>query len=149
MSIFTKILTDSATDIINESGKIVDGLTTNEGEKLDAKNKLSEIVFDSLNKLQEYQKEVITTEAKGNWLQRSWRPLVMLAFAFIVVYSYFIQPAFFPKAVNMSDTIPDHFWNLLEIGMGGYVIGRSVEKVATTVTKNIDMPFLKKKDRKQ
>ena len=41
-------------------------------------------------------------------------------------------------------------WNGKEfsiIDTGGYVVGRSVEKVATTVTKNVDMPFLKKKNR--
>jgi hypothetical protein len=38
--------------------------------------------------------------------------------------------------------------DILELGIGGYVIGRSVEKVAGKVTENIDMPFLKKKNRK-
>lgn len=148
MSILSTIFSSGAKDIISEGGKIVDSLTTSNEEKLNAKNQLSEIVLSALDKLQSYQKEVILSETQGNKLQRNWRPIVMLAFAFIVVYSYFIQPAFFPNAVNMSETIPDRFWSLLEIGLGGYVIGRSLEKTAHTVTKNIDMSFLKKKDRK-
>ena len=36
---------------------------------------------------------------------------------------------------------------IIKLGLGGYVIGRSAEKISESVVKNIDMPFLKKKDR--
>lgn len=59
-------------------------------------------------------------------LQRSWRPLVMLVFAFIVLYSKVIAPLFnLPIA-----PLEPQFWTLLELGLGGYVIGRSLEKIA-------------------
>ena len=75
--------------------------------------------------LQKLQTEVILAEANGNWLQRSWRPILMLAFGFIVIYVKFIAPLF-------SLPIPpleNEFWNLLQIGIGGYVIGRTGEKM--------------------
>lgn len=148
MNVLSKILSNSATDIIKESGKIVDSLTTNDDDKLKAKNELTKIVMTSLNEIQTAQKDIILSESSGNKLQRNWRPIVMLAFAFIVVYSYFIQPAFFPNAISMADSIKPEFWELLKLGMGGYVIGRSAEKIASKVTSNIDMSFLRKKDRK-
>ena len=37
---------------------------------------------------------------------------------------------------------------IIKFGMGGYIVGRSVEKVADKVTKNIDLPFIRKKERK-
>ncbi|MGV8134072.1 MAG: hypothetical protein AB2L20_02570 [Mangrovibacterium sp.] len=37
--------------------------------------------------------------------------------------------------------------DIIELGLGGYVIGRSVENISKTVTRNIDLSFLKKKDR--
>ena len=148
MKFLSKIFSSGAKDILDESGKIIDNLTTTDAEKSTAKNELTNIVMTSLTNIQDTQKEIILSETSGNWLQRSWRPIVMLSFTFIVVYSFFLQPAFFPKAVVVKDSLPDHFWTLLEIGIGGYVVGRSVEKVATTVTKNADLPFLRKKDRK-
>ena len=60
-------------------------------------------------------------EAQGNWLQRSWRPIIMLVFATIVLIG-----TFFDLPI-LSDT--SRFWDLLEIGIGGYVIGRSAEKI--------------------
>ncbi|MTI29849.1 3TM-type holin [Xanthovirga aplysinae] len=148
MKFLSKIFSSGAKDILEQGGKIIDNLTTSVDEKSNAKNELTSIVMTSLTNIQNAQKEIILSETSGNWLQRSWRPIVMLSFAFIVVYSFFLQPAFFPNAIIVKDSLPDHFWTLLEIGIGGYVVGRSVEKVATTVTKNVDMPFLRKKDRK-
>ena len=78
------------------------------------------------------QTDIIIAEAKGNWLQRSWRPILMLSFGFIVIYVKFIAPLF-------GFTIPpleNEFWDLLQLGIGGYVVGRSAEKIAKSVTIN-------------
>jgi hypothetical protein len=148
MNFLSKLFSRGAKNILAEGGQIVDRLTTSDEEKMKAKNDLSNIVFTALNELQSAQKDIIMSYTQGSKLQRSWRPLVMLSFAFIVVYSYFIQPAFFPKAISMADQFKPEFWELLKLGLGGYVIGRSAEKIASSVTKNIDLPFLRKKDRK-
>ena len=143
MSIFDKIFKAGVKETVDSVGTVIDNLSTSDQEKLTAKAQLTEIVTTQLNKVTEMQAAVIMSEASGNWLQRSWRPIIMLAFGFIVVYSKFIAPAFHLPNTELETS----FWELLSLGMGGYVIGRSVEKVAETVTKNIDMPFLKKKDR--
>lgn len=68
---------------------------------------------------QERQERVLTTEAAGNWLQRSWRPLVMLVFAAVVLVGTFVP---LPMLEDGS-----RFWDLLEIGLGGYILGRGME----------------------
>ena len=70
---------------------------------------------------QERQEKVVTAEAGGNWLQRSWRPLVMLVFAAVVLIGAFIP---LPMLDDNS-----RFWDLLEIGLGGYILGRGVESL--------------------
>ena len=69
--------------------------------------------------------EIIGTEAKGKWLQRSWRPILMLAFGFIVIYVKFLAPLFDLRIPELEN----EFWNLLQLGIGGYVIGRTGEKM--------------------
>ncbi len=140
MSFLSKIFSKGAKDILDSSGKIIDNIATSDQEKLNAKNQLSKIVLDSLGDIHKHQRDVIMSETQGNWLQRSWRPLVMLTFAGIVVAGAFVD---IPYLENDSK-----FWVLLEIGLGGYVIGRSVEKVSHTVTKNADITLLRRKDRK-
>ncbi len=94
MGIFNKILSTGAKELTDSIGNTIDNLSTSDQEKLNAKAKLTEIVTGKLSKLASYQKEVLVTELQGTKLQRSWRPIVMLAFASIVVYAKFIAPAF-------------------------------------------------------
>lgn len=72
--------------------------------------------------------QVIVAEASGNWLQRSWRPLMMLFFAGLVGARWFGY-----SAPNMSEAEIMELWAIVKIGIGGYTIGRSVEKIAPAV----------------
>lgn len=137
----------SSSKIIDGANNLIDNVSTSDEEKLKLKNDLSKIVLDNLNELNQIQGNIIESEAKGNVLQRSWRPILMLSFGFVVVYSYFIQPAFFSSFNSMKSSLPNEFWSLLEIGIGGYVIGRSTEKVAESLTKNVDLSMIKKRKR--
>lgn len=80
------------------------------------------------------QRDIIVAEAQGqSWLQRNWRPLLMTTFMFIIANNYIIVPyvqAF--GAVVPSLEIPNGMWALLNVGVGGYIVGRSGEKIAET-----------------
>ena len=118
--------------LVKEIGNVIDKLFTSEEERLKAKNEIFKVLQEQQLELQKLQTEVILAEASGNWLQRSWRPILMLAFGFIVIYVKFIAPLF-------SLPIPpleNEFWNLLQLGIGGYVVGRSAEKIAGNITIN-------------
>jgi hypothetical protein len=143
MNIWDKIFGTAGKEITKSIGDTIDNLSTSDQEKLAAKEKLTSTVMTQLVTALQAQAGIITTEAQGNWLQRSWRPILMLAFGFIIIYQYFISPVFHFERVDL----PEKFWVLLELGIGGYVVGRSVEKVADTVVKNVDISFIKKKNR--
>lgn len=83
----------------------------------------------------EAQSRIVEAEAKSeHWLTSSWRPIVMLTFAGLIVARWFGY-----SAPNIPLEIETQLWTLLQIGLGGYVAGRSVEKVAEAVA-----PMLKK-----
>jgi hypothetical protein len=127
-----KILNFLTGNVLKEIGNVIDNIFTNDEERLQAKNELTRIIQSKELELQKMQTEVIVAEANGNWLQRSWRPILMLAFGFIVIYVKFVAPLF-------GFTIPEleeDFWNLLQIGIGGYVVGRSAEKIADKIVIN-------------
>ena len=124
-----KIFDFITSDIIGAVGKVIDDLFTNDEERIQAKNEVFQILKEKELELRKMQTEVIVTEAQGNWLQRSWRPILMLGFGFIVMYNKFFAPAF-----NLPNAeLENEFWNLLQLGVGGYVIGRSAEKIAKDV----------------
>ena len=103
----------------------LDKILTSKEEKILAENAIKQILIQKELELQKMQTEIIVAEAKGNWLQRSWRPILMLAFGFIVIYVKFVAPLFDLKIPELEN----EFWNLLQIGIGGYVIGRTGEKM--------------------
>ena len=125
-----KILNFLTGNVLQEIGKVIDNIFTNDEERLQAKNELTRIIQSKELELQKMQTDVIIAEANGNWLQRSWRPILMLSFGFIVIYVKFVAPLFGLPIPPLEN----EFWNLLQLGIGGYVVGRSAEKIAGNIT---------------
>ncbi len=122
-----KILEFFSTKVFKQVGDAVDKLFTSEEERLNARNAIFKVLQNAQLELQKMQTEIIVAEAKGNWLQRSWRPILMLSFGFIIIYTKFISQL---STYLVTPVLEPEFWSLLEIGIGGYVIGRSGEKIA-------------------
>lgn len=135
---WTKILSVVG-EILKPVSKIVDDVVTSKEEKLLVQNALEVIrnnmagqILDYESKLTEAKAKIVLSETVGSWLQRSWRPILMLLFGFILIYEYFIANVFnLPKS-----GLPEQFWQLLNIGVGGYVVGRSAEKIVPAFSKN-------------
>jgi hypothetical protein len=73
---------------------------------------------------------LVAVEAGGqSWLQRNWRPLNMLCFLFLVMADSFGLLAFRLSA---------EAWRLLQNGLAGYVVGRSLKKIAPQIKPNLN-----------
>jgi len=115
-------------DIVKPVTSLIDSLHTSEAEKGQVKqglvkleNSIASKVLEYESKLMESQAKVITAETQGaSWLQRNWRPITMLAFLILVICDSFGLLTF-----RLSESA----WTLLQLGLGGYVVGRSVEKI--------------------
>jgi len=74
---------------------------------------------------------VIMAEAGSKHkLAAIWRPITMLVFVFIIFNNFVIYPylsLFWPEAPTLD--IPPDMWDLLKLGLAGYVAGRSGEKM--------------------
>lgn len=76
-------------------------------------------------------RDIVVAEAQGqSYLQRNWRPILMLVFTCIVANNYILAP-YLDAIFNWSVTLepPEQLWQLLNIGVGGYIVGRSAEKI--------------------
>ena len=76
--------------------------------------------------------KIILAEAQsGSWLTNSWRPALMWICIIVIFNNFIVMP--FANAIfgtSLILEIPDPMWNLLTIGIGGYIAGRSGEKIA-------------------
>lgn len=133
MSFLGKVFGEAVGETVGGLGKAaIDIRSAITGElPPDARTKLEEVAA-SLDQIRaQSAASVIIAEAQGqSWLQRNWRPMLMLVIIAIVANNYLI----YPYATMFSDKfipleLPTQLWTLMEIGVGGYIVGRSAEKV--------------------
>jgi len=111
---------------------IVDKLIPDKELAAKLKHELELALVEGKNKEIELAAQIVLAEARGGWLQRNWRPILMISIVAIVINNYLIWPYFgliWPEVFKVIP-LPDKLWNLMMIGIGGYVIGRSGEKIA-------------------
>ena len=103
------------------------------GEKIQDPHLKLELLSELQNaeaRMMEAQAKVIVAEATGgSYIKQNWRPITMLTFVLIIANNYIFAPYLnvFGLVVPTLD-IPPGMWELLQIGIGGYIIGRSAEK---------------------
>jgi len=106
-----------------QKAKLEQGLQAYQLEMSKQMNNYSKTIIES-------QSKIIQAEANsGSWLAQNWRPITMLVFVFIIANNYIIYPylsMYTDKATMLQ--IPADMWQLLKLGLGGYVVGRSIEK---------------------
>ena len=99
-------------------------------------NDIQNALINLDNKKLDAATKVIVAEASGDsWLQRNWRPITMLTFTGLIVAHWLGY-----TAPNLSEAQILSLLGLVKIGLGGYVVGRSAEKIA----KSVDFSVLKK-----
>jgi hypothetical protein len=108
---------------------LIDDLHTSDEEKgklqLEFQKITNEITGKAIaleSQLLESKTSIIVAEANSqSWMARNWRPITMLTFLVLVVLDSFGV---------LASPLADEAWTLLQIGLGGYVTGRSIEKIA-------------------
>jgi hypothetical protein len=122
-------------------GKIIGGFVDLIGESIEDKDEANRIKADLTKALEsadmtrfsaliEAQTKTLIAEIQGaSWLQRNWRPILMLVIVAIVGNNYILHPylsLFTDKSIVLE--LPDKLYNLMTVGVGGYIVGRSAEK---------------------
>lgn len=100
--------------------------------KLQEEAKLKMLQMAQNGELQELtsRAEVVKTEAASeHWLAATWRPILMLTFGSLIVARWlgFAAP-------GLSEAEVLKLWDIVELGIGGYVVGRSVEKIVPSLS---------------
>lgn len=113
---------DPVTAAFEVGGKLIDKFWPDASEAEKAKQQQFLAVFVA-------QADIVKTEAASNhWLAANWRPLLMLTFGGLIVARWFGW-----AAPGLSEAEYLKLWSIVEFGLGGYVVGRSVEKIAPSI----------------
>jgi hypothetical protein len=112
-------------DFFGKALGTVDNVHTSDAERLALKEPLLRLQTEILSDMVEVEKTILDAQARvieaearsDSFLAKNWRPITMLSFLAMIAWGQFGGPP-----------VPEQMWPLLQIGLGGYVIGRSVEK---------------------
>ncbi|CAM2009953.1 3TM-type holin [Acanthopleuribacter pedis] len=132
------------TALVKEAGGIIDQFVTSDDERAEAKAKLLQLENQLAGNIMAYETQlaqqrgtIIAAEARSqSWLTRNWRPLLMLSITAILIHKYLLYPyliLIFGSEVAPRLELTPELFNLLTIGVGGYVVGRSGEKIVGTL----------------
>lgn len=110
-------------------GKIIGNLFPDPTERAKAESEAMRQLLAHHGEIEQAAARIIQTEAASNhWLAANWRPLVMLTFCGLIVARWFGW-----AAPELAEAEYLKLWDIVELGLGGYVIGRTFEKIAPSV----------------
>ena len=130
MSILTSIFSGGAKDLVEGVGGVIDDLHTSEEEKLEAAQKVKELIS---NYEVEMEKQITdrwkSDMASDSWLSKNVRPMVLIFLVVSTVLMIFID------AGAISFDVEPKWTDLLQLVLitviGAYFGGRSLEKTKT------------------
>ncbi len=110
-------------------GKVVANLFPDPTERAKAEAEALRQLLEHQGEIEQAAARIIQTEAAStHWLAANWRPLTMITFTALIVARWmgWVAP-------NLSEAEYLKLWSIIEFGLGGYVVGRSVEKIAPSI----------------
>lgn len=109
--------------------KIVGNLFPDPEAKAKAEQEVVQQLLEHRQQIESAAASIIKTEAAStHWLASNWRPLTMVVFVALIVARWFGW-----SAPNLAPEEYIKLWDIVELGLGGYVIGRSVEKITPNI----------------
>ena len=116
-------------DIIKEIGSTVKKAIPDKDQADRLVTDITGVFIKFQSDLVKQQGETIRAEVHSkSWLARNWRPITMLTFLALVAAHWLGY-----TAENVTENEVLSMMNLIKIGLGGYVVGRSAEKIAPAV----------------
>lgn len=112
-------------------GDLIKRLIPDSDKATDVEREVKLALLEHTDSIESLRGKIVLEEAKSqHWMTATWRPLLMMVVVCIIAMNYL----FFPLlqllfGVTIILELPEELWNLLTIGVGGYIVGRSGEKM--------------------
>ena len=128
MSVLNKIFSAGANELVKSVGGVIDNLTTTKEEKLQAEQKIKDMIMGYAAEMQKQVTERWSMDMKSDsWLSKNIRPLTLIFLVISTVLIIFIDAGVLQFDVKSSWV--DLLQLVLITVIGAYFGGRSLEKV--------------------
>lgn len=132
----SSVIVDTVAGILKPISDVIEHLTVSGDAKVALQQAVLQATATAQQQAAAYQQQLLDSQAKiiaaeatgQSWIQRNWRPITMLTFLGLIVARMF-------DFTSNHITEPEYLqlWSLMKLGLGGYVVGRSAEKIVPGV----------------
>ena len=127
MSILTNLFSGGAADLVKGVGGVIDNLHTSQEEKLEAENKIKELIANYEVEMEKQISDRWKADMNSDsWLSKNVRPLVLIFLVVCTVLMIFIDAGTIAFQVEQKWT--DLLQLVLITVIGAYFGGRTMEK---------------------
>jgi hypothetical protein len=110
-------------------GKVVGNLFPDPEAQAKAQAEVTNQLLAHSAEIEQAAASIVKTEAASkHWLAANWRPITMLFFVGLIGARWFGW-----TAPGMSEAEYLSIYDLIKIGLGGYVVSRGVEKITPSI----------------
>lgn len=119
-------------------------LPEDKDKRMEIERELNMTLMQNSAQIEQAAASVVIAEAKSEHkITATWRPILMLTITAIVAWNYLFSPLIelavhlmTGNQIPLTIALPEELWTLLTVGVGGYVVGRSGEKIASKIGKD-------------
>jgi len=131
-----------ADTIIGVFGETLDKFLPDQNKKLEALAEVRAKILENEAKILAIAGDIVGKETVSErWYQNAWRPALMWIIIVIIFNNFLLAPYVgmifgYDLTLNVDvNSLPEELWRAIDIGLGGYVIGRSAEKIVKDLKK--------------
>lgn len=119
--------------IIEAVSSLISEVVTDKDERDKLTSKVALKIHDLEKTELQGRIDIILAEAKGSWMQKNWRPSLMFAVIAILINNLIITPylTLFGYPATILE-LPPELYTMMTVGVGGYITGRTGEKMIKT-----------------
>lgn len=98
-------------------------------KRVSLQNDLQLAMMQNAGAIEQAAAAIIKNEAESeHWLAANWRPITMLTFLALIVARWFGL-----TVPGISEELELKLFDIIQVGLAGYVVGRSVEKAGPAI----------------
>jgi hypothetical protein len=131
-----------ADTIIGVFGETLNKFLPDQNKKLEALAEVRAKILENEAKILAIAGDIVGKETVSErWYQNAWRPALMWIIIVIIFNNFLLAPyvgMIFGYDLSLDvdvNSLPEELWRAIDIGLGGYVIGRSAEKIVKDLKK--------------
>lgn len=122
--------------ILGPISEILGRIIPDPNKRIELENEITKVMLSNQSALMDAMKSVMVADAQSEgWLTRNARPATVVWGLSMVTWLGVVAPSLGigNEAITAIKQVPSDLWNLVTVGIGAYMLGKTGETIANSV----------------